>query len=100
MVLLPLASVVVYPKELSCDDFATAPAAMAEAVEVDHFRQGYFQIPSLDSAHFLFATYIVHTGITPHTGNLLQHDAIPYARTYLKIDLWAFDPSSVSHLND
>lgn len=68
--LLPLELVVVYPKELARDDFATVPAAMAEAVEVDHFRQGYFQIPSLYSAHFL------------------------------KIDLRAFDPSSVSHLND
>lgn len=59
----------VYPKELSYDDFAMAPAAMAEAVKVDRFRQGYSQIPSLHSAHFL------------------------------KIDLPAFDPSSVSHLD-
>lgn len=63
-ILLPLESVVVYPKELARDDFATVPAVMAEAVEVDHFRQGYFQIPSLHSAHFLFATYIVHIEIT------------------------------------
>lgn len=59
----------VYPKELLHDDFAMALAVMVEVVEVDHFRQEYFQIPSLYSAHFL------------------------------KIDLWAFGPCSVSHLN-
>lgn len=50
----------VYPKELAYDDFAMARAAKAGVVEVDRFRHGYFQIPPLHSAHFLFVKYIIH----------------------------------------
>lgn len=60
----------VYPKEPSCDDFATAPAAKVEVVEVDRCRHEYFQIPPLCLDHFL------------------------------KTVLQASGPDSVSHLND
>lgn len=58
---LPLESVVVYPKEPSRDDFATALAAKAEAVEVDHCRYEYFQSPQLHFDHFLFIKYIIQS---------------------------------------
>lgn len=48
----------VYPKESSRDDFAMAPAAKMEVVEVDRCRDEYFQIPPLHFDHFLFTKYI------------------------------------------